>query len=172
MPTTRPDYAAYLERAALATNAFYLAHRNEDDAIVGVANISEIVRGSLQSGYLGYGAAAEFAGRGYLTETIQLVLREAFTQLRLHRLEANIQPGNRASIELVRRRGFQLEGFSPRYLKVGGRWRDHERWAITREDWRGGDSAVAVTRRSSNRSTCSMTASPSAKPRPWPSSGR
>ncbi len=67
---------------------------------------------------------------------MHLVLREAFTTLRLHRLEANIQPGNRASILLVQRCGFELEGFSPRYLKVGGRWRDHERWAIRADTWR------------------------------------
>jgi ribosomal-protein-alanine N-acetyltransferase len=72
---------------------------------------------------------------------MQLVLREAFRPLGLHRLEANIQPGNTASIALAKRRGFELEGFSPRYLKVGDRWRDHEHWAITKERWqafRGG----------------------------------
>jgi ribosomal-protein-alanine N-acetyltransferase len=120
----------------LETNAFYLARRREDDAIVGFLSISEIVRGKFQSAYLGYGAVAEFAGRGYLTEAMELLLREAFTRLRLHRLEANIQPGNTASIALARRCGFELEGFSPRYLKIGGRWRDHERWAITKESWR------------------------------------
>jgi [ribosomal protein S5]-alanine N-acetyltransferase len=136
MPRTSEAYAAYLGRSRLETNAFYLAHRREDDAIVGFFNISEIVRGKFQSAFLGYGAVAPFAGRGYLTEGMELLLREAFTRLRLHRLEANIQPGNTASIALASRCGFQLEGFSPRYLKVGGRWRDHERWAITKESWR------------------------------------
>lgn len=145
MPETAEAFAAYLHRAALETNAFYLAHRREDDAIVGFLNISEIVRGKLQSGYLGYGAVAEFAGSGYLTEALHLVLREAFTRLRLHRLEANIQPGNLASIALARRCGFEREGFSPRYLKVGGRWRDHERWAITKESWRAGILARSTT---------------------------
>jgi [ribosomal protein S5]-alanine N-acetyltransferase len=67
---------------------------------------------------------------------MQLVLRHAFVELRLHRLEANIQPGNTASIALARRCGFEREGFSARYLKIGGRWRDHERWAIRAEQWR------------------------------------
>jgi [ribosomal protein S5]-alanine N-acetyltransferase len=64
------------------------------------------------------------------------VLREAFLTLRLHRVEANIQPGNAASIALVQRLGFELEGMSPRYLKIGGRWRDHERYALRVETWR------------------------------------
>jgi len=136
MPQSMEEYAAYLERSRKETNAFYLAHRREDDAIVGFLNISEIVRGKLQSGFLGYGAVAQFAGGGYLTEAMRFLLREAFTTLRLHRLEVNIQPGNLGSIALAERCGFQYEGFSPRYLKIGGRWRDHERWAMTREGWR------------------------------------
>jgi len=71
-----------------------------------------------------------------MTEAIALMLRYAFADLRLHRIEANIQPGNVASIALVKRAGFVKEGFSRRYLKIGGRWRDHERWAILAEDWR------------------------------------
>jgi ribosomal-protein-alanine N-acetyltransferase len=71
-----------------------------------------------------------------MREGIELVLHDAFAVLRLHRIEANIQPGNHASIALARGAGFSREGFSPRYLKIGGRWRDHERWAILAEDWR------------------------------------
>ncbi len=71
-----------------------------------------------------------------MREGLELVLGRAFTELGLHRLEANIQPGNHASIALVERCGFVREGFSERYLKVGGRWRDHERWAIRVEQWR------------------------------------
>ncbi len=56
--------------------------------------------------------------------------------MRLHRVEANIQPGNAPSIALVKRLGFELEGMSPRYLKIGGRWRDHERYALRAETWR------------------------------------
>jgi ribosomal-protein-alanine N-acetyltransferase len=71
-----------------------------------------------------------------MTEAIQLLLRYVFADLKLHRLEANIQPGNVASIALVKRAGFVREGYSRRYLKIHGRWRDHERWAILVEDWR------------------------------------
>ncbi len=113
-----------------------LVCRVEDGAIVGFINISEIVRGPFQSGFLGYAAVAAYAGRGYMREGLELVLARAFTELHLHRLEANIQPGNQASIALVRGAGFVNEGFSERYLKIGGRWRDHERWAIRVEQWR------------------------------------
>jgi ribosomal-protein-alanine N-acetyltransferase len=69
-----------------------------------------------------------------MTEGMRLVIGRAFGTLRLHRLEANIQPANAASIALVRRLGFRKEGLSRRYLKIGGRWRDHERWAILAEE--------------------------------------
>jgi ribosomal-protein-alanine N-acetyltransferase len=137
-PVTAEAFDALLRRAEEEeTFEPMLARRREDGAIVGFLNLSQIVRGPLQSAFLGYGAVAAHAGRGYMTEAMGLVLRRAFTELRLHRLEANIQPGNRESIALVRRCGFTHEGFSPRYLKVGGRWRDHERWAIRAEQWRG-----------------------------------
>jgi ribosomal-protein-alanine N-acetyltransferase len=136
MPETPDRYAAYLSRVDDPRAAPYLACRTEDGAIVGFLNISEIVRGGFKSAFLGYGGVAGFAGQGYMTEAMRLLLREAFTTVGLHRLEANIQPGNRASLALARRCGFEKEGFSPRYLKVGGRWRDHERWAIREETWR------------------------------------
>lgn len=74
-----------------------------------------------------------------MNEGLKLVLRYAFKKLKLHRLEANVQPANEPSKALIKRCGFRYEGFSPRYLKVGGVWRDHERWAIHADEWeRGG----------------------------------
>jgi ribosomal-protein-alanine N-acetyltransferase len=133
-----PETARAVERAIRAggpSRLRLLVCRRADGAIVGVVNLNEIVRGAFQSAYLGYYGFAPHAGQGYMTEGLGLVLRHAFRDLALHRLEANIQPGNRASRALVRRLGFRREGFSPRYLRIGGRWRDHERWAILREAW-------------------------------------
>jgi ribosomal-protein-alanine N-acetyltransferase len=105
-----------------------------DGEIVGIFTVSQIVRGYFQSAYLGYYASARHAGKGLMGESMLLVLDHAFGPLALHRLEANIQPGNAASVALARSAGFRLEGYSPRYLLIGGRWRDHERYAITADE--------------------------------------
>ncbi len=106
----------------------------EERAIAGVFTISQIVRGAFQSAYLGYYAHQRYAGRGLMREAMEQVLDHAFGPLALHRLEANIQPDNQPSIALARGAGFRLEGFSPRYLLIGGQWRDHERYAITTDE--------------------------------------
>jgi len=133
-PLTPEDYAGYLERLG-ERKAGFIARRSEDRAIVGWLNVSEIIRGALEGAFVGYAGVAGHTGQGYMSEALQLVLREAFETLGLHRLEANIQPGNRGSIALARRAGFKLEGFSPGYLKIAGEWRDHERWALRAETW-------------------------------------
>jgi ribosomal-protein-alanine N-acetyltransferase len=112
------------------TGVGLVAREVASGGVVGVFNITQIVQGSFQSAYLGYYGMAAHARRGLMTEAMRLTIGHAFDALGLHRLEANIQPGNLASIALARRTGFKLEGFSPRYLKIGGQWRDHERWAI------------------------------------------
>ncbi len=135
-PTDAERFAAYLADSRRSDFEALLVCRAEDEAILGFFNLSHITRGLLQSAYLGYAVGESYAGHGYMREGIELVLRHAFVALRLHRIEANIQPGNKASIALARGAGFRREGFSPRYLKIGGRWRDHERWAILADEWR------------------------------------
>jgi ribosomal-protein-alanine N-acetyltransferase len=134
-PATREQYQAFVRRAREATRASHLVC-TDDGELAGVINISEIVRGAFCSGYLGYYAFVPHAGRGHLRLGLAAVLRLAFGRYKLHRLEANIQPDNRRSIALARSLGFSREGYSPRYLKIAGRWRDHERWALTVEAWR------------------------------------
>jgi len=119
-----------------------LATVRETGEIAGVFTVSQIVRGAFQSAYLGYYAHQRLARQGYMAEAMEQLLDHAFGALALHRLEANIQPGNHASIALARGAGFRLEGFSPRYLLIGGQWRDHERYAITADD-RGHDGGSA-----------------------------
>jgi ribosomal-protein-alanine N-acetyltransferase len=135
-PADEERFAAYLADSRRPDFEAMLVCRRDDDAILGFFNLSQIARGLMQSAYLGYAVGKPFAGHGYMREGIDLVLRHAFTSLRLHRVEANIQPDNHASIALARGAGFRREGFSPRYLKIGGRWRDHERWAILADEWR------------------------------------
>jgi ribosomal-protein-alanine N-acetyltransferase len=143
-PATTARFARYLRRfagpqsrrAATATHVGLLACRIEDGARVGVFNLSDIVHSAFRSAYIGYYALAPHAGRGYMTEGLELTLEFAFRVLRLHRVEINVQPTNERSIALVRGAGLTREGFSRRYVKIAGRWRDHERWALLAEDWR------------------------------------
>lgn len=133
-PSDAEGFAIYLRRAKSADVEALLVCRKEDGVIVGTYTISQIFHGHLCSAYLGYYAFEPFARHGYMREGLGLALRYAFGPLGLHRLEANIQPGNERSLALVRDAGFRCEGLSPRYLKIAGRWRDHERWAILAED--------------------------------------
>ncbi|MCX4820368.1 GNAT family N-acetyltransferase [Streptomyces sp. NBC_01142] len=138
-PVTAKTYAAYAGRLIEdPTKAGFLVCMRESGRIAGFININNIVEGGFLSGAIGYGAFAHAAGRGLMSEGLGLVVRHAFGPLGLHRLEANIQPGNTASLALVRRAGFRLEGFSPDFLFIDGAWRDHERWAITDEMRRRG----------------------------------
>jgi [ribosomal protein S5]-alanine N-acetyltransferase len=132
---TADRFAAYLRRAARADHACYLVRHRDCGALVGFVNINSIVRGGFQSGYLGYGGFTSHTRRGLMSAGVSAVVSTAFAGLGLHRLEANIQPDNARSLALVRRLGFRREGYSPEYLLVDGKWRDHERWAVRAEDW-------------------------------------
>jgi ribosomal-protein-alanine N-acetyltransferase len=128
-PADEGEFATYLQRVRRIDHQGFLVRASGE--IAGVININNIVMGSFRSGHLGIYAFSGFQGRGIMSRGLRLVMDVAFGDLGLHRLEANIQPGNLPSIRLVQRAGFSKEGFSPGYLLIDGEWRDHERWAIT-----------------------------------------
>ena len=131
-PCDAISFRRYVSRFDGTQHCGFLVCHAQTGALVGVINLTNIVYGAFCSGYLGYYAFAGHHRQGNMRQGLRLVIRHAFRKLGLHRLEANIQPGNAASIALVRSCGFSKEGFSPAYLKIGGRWRDHERWALVR----------------------------------------
>ncbi len=142
-PETEALFEAYVARFGVAPRPIpavrdvgLLVCRNEDGALAGAFNFGDIARGALQSAYLGYFAFAPHAGCGYMAEGLELALDLAFRTLELHRVEVNVQPENLRSLAFAERAGFRREGFSPRYLKIQGRWRDHVRCALLVEDWR------------------------------------
>lgn len=128
-PLTEQSFNSYLKRTEQHDHEGHLICLTDSEAIVGVININNIVRGSFLSASLGYYAGAPYSGCGYMREGLELVKTYAFDVLGLHRLEANIQPGNLRSIELVRSCGFHNEGISKSFLFIGNAWRDHERWS-------------------------------------------
>lgn len=138
-PYGEEAFLNFLASANTATFQKHLVCRASDDVLVGYVGLGQIFMGPFCSGYLGYWTGAPYTGRGYATEAVALTLERAFTQLGLHRVEANVMPENGPSLAIVRRCGFREEGYSPRYLCIAGQWRDHTRWAITIEDWQQHD---------------------------------
>lgn len=125
------DFSAYLQQPHR-----YFVCVCDTAEIAGTFNLSCLVRGLFQSAFLGYEAFAPYHNRGMMTAGLRLLIAEAFGELNLHRLEANIQPSNRASIRLVAKAGFVREGYSRNYLRINGQWCDHERWALVNDAWR------------------------------------
>lgn len=132
--TDDAGFDAWFGRGLTGPNVNLVAREAASNGVVGVVNLNEIVGGVFQSAYLGYYGMQEFSRKGLMTQALRAAIRFAFGDLGLHRLEANIQPENRASIALVQRLGFRQDGFSPRYLRIGGEWRDHERWALLADE--------------------------------------
>jgi ribosomal-protein-alanine N-acetyltransferase len=133
-PRDHAGWQRYMKRLERDNEAGFLVKRIHDNVICGVINLNIITYEALCSAYISYFAVAAQAEKGYMKEGMLQVIQHAFADLGLHRLEANIQPDNLASIALVQSTGFKYEGYSPRLLKINGKWRDHERWAILADE--------------------------------------
>jgi ribosomal-protein-alanine N-acetyltransferase len=111
-------------------NRAYVVIRKDTNEIVGVVELRDIYLGDFSNAYACWYAFANQTGHGFMRTALQEVIQIAFNKLRLHRLEANIQPENKSSIILAKACGFKKEGYSPKFLRKNGEWCDHERWAI------------------------------------------
>lgn len=110
-----------------------------DGRMAGFFNLNEIVRGVFQSAYASWAVSAELAGQGLGTEGVQALLDLAFSPeggLGLHRVQANIIPGNLASVRIAQKLRMRREGLAERYLRIAGRWQDHLMYAKTVEEHR------------------------------------
>jgi ribosomal-protein-alanine N-acetyltransferase len=136
-PRDHAGWQRYMKRLEKDNEAGFLVKRIHDGAICGVVNLNIITYEALCSAYVSYFGVAGETEKGYMKEGLLQVIAHAFEKLDLHRLEANIQPGNLASIALARSTGFQYEGYSPRFLRIKGEWCDHERWAVLADNESG-----------------------------------
>ena len=155
-PSTPTEYRDYLRRSRRDNQESFFVVLADGGELAGVVNINHIIRYSLLSAVLGYYAFVPYAGAGLMREGLALALDFAFGPLGLHRLEANIQPSNKRSKALVAGLGFRLEGVALRYLKIGGRWRDHERWAILADEWPGSAALFGRQKQASRRSPATL----------------
>ncbi|UWU92068.1 GNAT family N-acetyltransferase [Bradyrhizobium sp. CB1015] len=127
---SQEEFDNWFGRLLTGPNVALVARVGSNGPIVGIIELTQIVWGLFRSAYTSFYSNAEMAGSGAMTEAGRLGIKYAFDDLKLHRLEANIQPNNNRSLAFVKRLGFEREGFSPQYLNIDGNWRDHERWTI------------------------------------------
>ncbi|MCY8231918.1 GNAT family N-acetyltransferase [Priestia endophytica] len=103
---------------------------NDENRLVGTINLFHIIRGSSQSAVIGYFLDKKYNGKGFTTEATKLIVKYAFDELKLHRIEAGVQPHNIGSIRVLEKAGFHKEGIAKRNLKINGEWKDHQVLAI------------------------------------------
>ena len=123
----------------------FLLLLRDADTVIGGLTISHIRRGVSQTASLGYWLGEAHTGRGYMTEALRTAIPFAFTELKLHRIEAACLPKNEASQRLLERLGFQEEGRARGYLKIDGRWQDHVLFGLLEEDWLADEERTRTT---------------------------
>ena len=106
-----------------------------DGQLAGEINLNSIQRGSFQNAYVGYWIDHHHAGRGLMPESLVTLMRFAFEDLGLHRVQVSIIPRNGPSRRVVEKVGLRHEGVAERYLEINGVWEDHMRFALTAEEW-------------------------------------
>lgn len=105
--------------------AFFIFLHDEPSRVIGQCAISSVQRGPMQAAYLGYQLDEAACGNGYMSEALTALIAWAFKDKNLHRLMANYRPSNEKSAAVLKRLGFNIEGYARDYLLLNGRWQDH-----------------------------------------------
>lgn len=114
---------------------FFLELKNNPGICIGCANLTQIARGPFQACYLGYSIGADFEGKGLMSEALKKIIQYAFTEKHLHRIMANYLPENKRSANVLQSLNFRIDGSSPDYLFIQGRWREHVLTSLTNPNW-------------------------------------
>jgi [ribosomal protein S5]-alanine N-acetyltransferase len=107
---------------------------NDTDTLIGTISLFQVLRGDLQSAFIGYFLDENNNGKGYTTEAVKLMVDYAFKEISLHRIEAGVMPHNLASIRVLEKAGFHKEGLAEKNVKINGKWEDHQVLAIINPD--------------------------------------
>jgi len=121
---------SYIESMQNDQEYYFGIFKNDDHTLIGTINLFQVLRGSLQSAFIGYFLDKSQNGKGYTTEAVQLIVEYAFNELNLHRIEAGVMPHNIASIRVLEKAGFHIEGLAQKSVKINGKWEDHQMLAI------------------------------------------
>jgi ribosomal-protein-alanine N-acetyltransferase len=124
----------YMVESAALDRSYHFGLFMLDETMVGTITLSNVARGAWQNATVGYFVDEAHNGKGFATEAIGLVVRLAFSEIGLHRVQAGVMPRNPASMRALEKAGFRREGVSPHYLQIAGVWEDHVMFAITQED--------------------------------------
>ena len=114
---------------------FWIIKKSEPDRVIGRLAFSGIIRGALQSCLMGYHLDRDEVGKGYMTEAVMSACGYMFSEWKLHRVQADIMPGNERSIHTIERCGFVRQGLFPKYMAINGQWMDHVTYARINEDY-------------------------------------
>jgi ribosomal-protein-alanine N-acetyltransferase len=149
-PTTPEDRASFVARCAARERERQMGTGYGfgiflDGRLVGEITLSSIQRGPFQNAFVGYWVDQAMAGHGLAPEATVVVLRFAFEELALHRIEVAIVPRNRASRRVVEKLELREEGVAMRYLEIDGQWEDHVRYAVTSEEWATRSESLIAT---------------------------
>ena len=136
VPTTKKQFRDYVEEMNTDANKAFVIVDVHTNSIVGVVELRDIFMYDFKNSYITYYAFHQHLRKGFMKFGVLQAIAIAFKELKLHRLEANIQPENNASIALAKSCGFTKEGFSPKFIKKNGQWKDHERWALLKNNLR------------------------------------